>query len=121
MTAGKTLEQIYALKCDMPCPFLKKGKCSIYKMRPSICRSWNSFDSKACKTAYDSVDYNSSVIGSPARNFVFGTTRTLFKQLSKAFSLQSDILLLHNGMSDCLRNTDPIGQWAKGYDVFRYD
>lgn len=121
LTAGKTLEQLYALKDDLPCLFLKQGRCSIYKMRPSICRSWSSFDSKACKTAYNSVDYRSSVIGSPARNFVFGTTRALFGQLSKAFSLQSDTLLLPNAMSDCLNNPDPLSQWAKGYDVFRYE
>lgn len=121
LTAGKTLEQVYALKNDLPCLFLKKGECSIYKIRPSICRSWNSFDSKACKSAYNSADYRSTVIGSPARNFVFGTTRALFKQLSEAFSLQSDILLLHNAMSDCLNNTDPLGQWTKGYHVFRYE
>lgn len=121
LTAGKTLEQLYALKDDLPCLFLKKGKCSIYKMRPSICRSWNSFDSVACKAAYDSADYRSSIIGSPARNFIFGTTRALFGQLSEAFSLQSETLLLPNAMSDCLNNADPISQWAKGYDVFRYE
>lgn len=121
LTAGKTLEQLYALKDDLPCLFLKKGKCSIYKMRPSICRSWNSFDSVACKAAYDSADYRSLIIGSPARNFIFGTTRALFGQLSEAFSLQSETLLLPNAMSDCLNNADPISQWAKGYDVFRYE
>ena len=120
LTAGKTLEQLYAIKGDLPCLFLMKGKCSIYKMRPSICRSWNSFDSKSCKTAYNSVDYRSPVIGSQARNFVFGTTRSLFGQLSKAFSLQSETLLLPDAMSDCLNNSDPIGQWARGCDVFRY-
>lgn len=120
LTAGKTLEQIYTLKGDLPCLFLKKGKCSIYTMRPSICRSWNSFDSVACKAAYKSVDYRSSIIGSPARNFIFGTTRALFEQISEAYSLQSKTLLLFNAMSDCLNTPDPIGQWAKGFDVFRY-
>ena len=121
LTAGKTLEQLYALKDDLPCLFLKKGKCSIYKMRPSICRSWSSFDSISCKAAYDSVDYRSPVIGSPARNYVFGTTRALFGQLSEAFSLQSETLLLPKAMSDCLNNDNPIGLWKKGYDVFRYE
>lgn len=121
MTKDKTSEQVYALKNDLPCLFLKKGKCSIYKIRPSICRSWNSFDSMACKSAYDSADSKSSVSVSPARNFVFGTTRGLFEQISKASELQSDTLLLHNAVSDCLSIPDPMGQWSRGYDVFRYE
>jgi Fe-S-cluster containining protein len=121
LTAGKTVEQVYALKGELPCLFLKKGKCSIYKMRPSICRSWNSFDSKTCKDAYNSIDYRSTVISSPARNFVFGTTRAIFKQLSEAFSLQSEILLLHNAMSDCVNSKDPIGQWVRGCALFKYE
>jgi len=121
LSAGKTLKQLYDLKGNLPCLFLKKGKCSIYKVRPSICRSWNSFDSLSCKAAYNSVDYRSSIIGSPARNFVFGTTRALFEQLSEVFSLQSDTLLLPNAISDCLNNAAPLNQWAKGYDVFKYE
>lgn len=120
MTAGKTLEQVYAIKDDLPCLFLKFGKCSIYKIRPSICRSWNSLDSAACKTAYDSVDIGSSITGSPARNYIFGTTRALFEELSQAFSLQSSTLMLHNAIGDCLANPDPLGQWTSGKDVFRY-
>lgn len=121
LTAGKTLEQVYAIKDELPCLFLKKGKCSIYKIRPSICRSWNSLDSKVCKAAYESVDYKSAVTCSPARNFVFGTTRALFEQLSQAYSLQSDTLLLHNAMSDCITNPDSFVQWTKGCKVFRYE
>lgn len=121
LTTGKTLEQVYTLKNDLPCLFLMEGKCSIYRMRPSICRSWNSFDSEACRAAYDSVDFRSSVRVSPARNFVFGTTRDLFAQLSEVLSLQSDTLLLQGAVSDCLKNPDPLGQWAKGHHVFMYD
>ena len=40
---------------------------------------------------------------------------------SEAFSLQSGTLLLTNAMSDCLNHPDPIGQWTKGYGVFKYE
>lgn len=120
LTAGKTLAQVYAIKADLPCLFLKKGSCSIYQIRPSICRSWNALDSAACKTAYDSMDVGSAITGAPARNFIFGTTRALFEQLSDFFMLQSNTLLLNHAMSDCLNNTDPIGQWIKGNAVFNY-
>ena len=89
-------------------------------MRPSICRSWNSFDAGTCRTAYDSPDAGASVGASPARNFVFGTTRELFQRLSVSFSLQSETLLLHDAMFDCLNDSDPLGHWAGGDDVFKY-
>jgi hypothetical protein len=117
-TCGKTLEQIYVIKDGLPCLFLKQGKCRIYHMRPSICRSWNSFDSAACRSAYDSADYRSQVPGSPARNLIFGTTRSLFKDLSDVFSLQSDILSLPHAVSDCLNSTDPLAQWLNGDVLF---
>lgn len=121
LTAGKSIEQVYAMKSELPCLFLSNKRCSIYKMRPSICRSWNSLDSYSCRTAYDSVDPKSSVSASPARNLVFGTTRALFAQISDACTLQSDTLLLHNAMSDCFDSTDPLDRWAGGHDVFRYE
>lgn len=120
MTNGKTPEETYALKDDLPCLFLTKGKCSIYKNRPSICRSWNSLDVDSCKSAYCSIDFKSSISVSPVRNFVFGTTRALFGQLSKELSLQSETLLLYDAVSDCLGISDPLGQWVRGCDVFNY-
>lgn len=121
LTEGKTCEQVYAIKDDLPCVFLKSGRCSIYTMRPSICRSWNSFDAGACKAAYYSHDFRSSVGASQARNFVFGTTRELFAQLSTTLSLQSGTLLLHDAVFDCLNILDSLGQWVGGNDVFHYD
>lgn len=120
LTSGKTFSQVYAIKADLPCVFLESGQCSIYKMRPSICRSWNSFDSDACRMAYHSHDYGAAVGVSQARNFVFGTTRELFQQLSEALGLQSETLLLHNALFDCLKVSDPLGQWAGKENVFQY-
>lgn len=121
LTTGKTVAQTYALKHELPCMFLKNGECTIYAIRPSICRSWNSLDANTCRVAYDSVDYRSSVNASPVRNFIFGTTRSLFEQFSEALLFQSKTLLLHNAVSDCLDSSNPIGRWTKGYEVFSYD
>lgn len=120
LTAGKTFEQIYEIKGDLPCLFLKEDTCSIYRMRPSICRSWNSFDSHICRAAYHSNNPASSIGSSAARNFVFGTTRSLFTGISEALTLQSGTLLLHNAVSDCLNSPDPMDRWATGHDLFRY-
>lgn len=121
MTTGKSPGQIYGMKKDLPCVFLEAGTCSIYTARPSICRSWNSFDALACRAAYHSPDAASSVSSSEARNFIFGTARTLFQQLTRDRALQHNTLFLYNAMSDCFLDPDPLTQWARGELVFHYD
>jgi hypothetical protein len=31
-----------------PCPFLKEGRCSIYPVRPTVCRLWGSVEDMSC-------------------------------------------------------------------------
>ncbi|MCG8619396.1 MAG: YkgJ family cysteine cluster protein [Desulfobacterales bacterium] len=119
--AGKSEVQAYALKKTLPCVFLASGKCSIYRTRPSICRSWNSVDRSACMSAFHSKDPEAAVQASPARNFVFGTTRHLFGQITGELSLQSETLLLHNAMFDCLDTPDFLARWCSGGALFKYD
>ncbi|HYQ44181.1 MAG TPA: YkgJ family cysteine cluster protein [Polyangiaceae bacterium] len=35
---------------EHPCPFLERGQCSIYEVRPLSCRGMNSLDAEECKT-----------------------------------------------------------------------
>ena len=45
------------LKTNAPiCPLLHLGKCTVYKRRPIMCRTWHSLDVERCKLAYDTQD-----------------------------------------------------------------
>lgn len=118
MTAGKSFQQIHAIKTNLPCVFLESGRCSVYTVRPSICRAWSSFDTTACRVAYDSRDPEVCIASSEARNFIFGTARNLFQQFSRDLILQCDTLLLYNAMSDCFSFEDPLRYWGRGELVF---
>jgi Fe-S-cluster containining protein len=120
LTCGKTFEEIYAIKKQLPCIFLSDKKCSIYSMRPSICRSWNSLDSNACGTAFNSDDHNLEIESSPGRNYVFGAVRELFQGLSNEKYLQADKLQMYTALSDCFNNSDPLVNWAMGDKIFNY-
>ncbi|CCO23690.1 YkgJ family cysteine cluster protein [Maridesulfovibrio hydrothermalis] len=52
--SGKPAE--FAKKYFRPCPFLRSGKCSIYKVRPIVCRNWISSDLNACIASHRSKD-----------------------------------------------------------------
>lgn len=41
----------YYVSANQPCPFLKKGCCSIYEFRPVLCRGYNSVVVSSCKAA----------------------------------------------------------------------
>ena len=120
LTNGKSPEQIYALKDELPCVFLDGGRCSVYQARPSICRAWNALDSADCKVAYDSSDASASVASSPARRLVYGSARDLFQQLSLESFLQHDTLTLSEAMADCFHSPDPLACWARGDGIFHY-
>jgi Fe-S-cluster containining protein len=38
---------------SVPCPLLVDGRCSVYEVRPLICRGYNSTDVESCRRAHD--------------------------------------------------------------------
>ncbi len=40
-------------KETVPCPLLVNERCSVYKVRPLVCRGYNSTSVEACRTAHD--------------------------------------------------------------------
>lgn len=57
-SAAKELENTtlkkYAETYFSPCPFLIDNECSIYEVRPIVCRNWISSDVEICKQSYAS-------------------------------------------------------------------
>jgi len=46
-THGLTADQRFSP--DLPCPFLASGQCTIYEVRPLVCRGMNSLDAGECE------------------------------------------------------------------------
>lgn len=119
LTQGKTLEQLFSMKQKLPCIFLASEKCSIYKARPSICRSWNSLDHLECKMAYNSEDSQAEIQSSPAGNYVYGSARELFEFISLQQVLQTQTSHMHQAINDCFNTPDPLKQWCLGIEIFK--
>lgn len=41
---------------NIPCAFLRDGRCTVYPVRPSACSAYHSADSSACKESYDNPE-----------------------------------------------------------------
>jgi len=49
-SAGRqTKEQLAALRAEFPCPLLADGRCSVYEVRPLMCRAMHSLDVATCR------------------------------------------------------------------------
>ena len=57
---------------EQPCPFLERGKCSIYEVRPLACRGMNSLDAEECETRLRDPDARAAFLarGSGGRSFM---------------------------------------------------
>lgn len=119
LTGGKTIEQQYTVKQDNPCVFLDAGCCSIYPVRPFICRAWNSLDSIACKQAFDLDTHHSQIETSPVRNYVFGMARELFQELTHKEKLQTVFIDIPHAIINCFGVKDPLAMWGRGDSIFK--
>jgi Fe-S-cluster containining protein len=60
--ARKYEAQMEGKNCDdlvdvsVPCPLLVENKCSIYEIRPLVCRGFNSTNVDACRAAHDNAN-----------------------------------------------------------------
>lgn len=115
---NKTIEERFELKQKTPCVFLKGNTCSIYPVRPFICRAWNSLDKIQCEAAFYADTYDAEIDTSPVRNFVFGLARTMIVELSKQVNLQSNRLEMSQAISKCIDTNDSMALWLAGYRIF---
>lgn len=118
LTNRKTIEERFHLKEKTPCVFLEKGSCRIYPVRPFICRAWNSLDKAVCKSAFYADTYHAEIETSPARNFVFRLTRTMFIDFSRQVNFQSGRLEMSQAVSKCMSLNGPTALWLTGHSIF---
>jgi hypothetical protein len=50
--AGKTKIQLAARRAQFPCPLLEDGRCSVYEVRPLMCRAMHSLEVDACRREF---------------------------------------------------------------------
>ncbi len=118
LVKGKTLKERVALKDKTPCIFLKNNNCSIYSVRPFICRAWNSLDQSACQSSFLSGNHEAEIETSPIRNYMYSTARDIFQEMDKQMVLKTGLYEIPGAISDCLRHVDSLERWSISKPVF---
>lgn len=122
---GQLAELVYRLAAPgrhapgtHPCVFLEQGRCSIYEVRPMVCRGYNSLSKERCEAYYAdaSVDLKGTkdrVAGSVAEAIEDGIIAGL-----NALGLDAQWYELSSAVLRALEATDGAERWAGGEGVF---
>jgi Fe-S-cluster containining protein len=102
-----------------PCVFLANGRCSIYEVRPMVCRGYNSLSKERCEAYhYDaSVDLRGTkdrVAGRLAEAMEDGVIAGL-----EALGLDAQWYELPSAVLRAVETTDGPARWARGETVFQ--
>ena len=102
-----------------PCVFLADGHCSIYEVRPMVCRGYNSLSKERCEAYYHdaSVDLKGTkdrVAGRLAEAMEEGVIAGL-----NALGLDSEWYDLPSAVLRALGTTNGPARWARGETVFQ--
>jgi uncharacterized protein len=101
-----------------PCVFLDQGRCSIYEVRPMVCRGYNSLSKERCEAYHHdpSVDLKGTkdrVAGSVAEAMEDGIIAGL-----NALGLDAQWYELASAVLRALEAADGPERWARGEGVF---
>jgi Fe-S-cluster containining protein len=101
-----------------PCVFLANGRCSIYEVRPMVCRGYNSLSKERCEAYHHdaSVDLRGTkdrVAGHLAEAMEDGVIAGL-----EALGLDAQWYELPSAVLRALETTNGPARWARGEAVF---
>jgi Fe-S-cluster containining protein len=101
-----------------PCVFLANGRCSIYEVRPMVCRGYNSLSKERCEAFYHdaSVDLKGTK-DCVAGRLVDAMEEGVIAGLN-ALGLDAQWYELPSAVLRALATTDGPARWAQGGVVF---
>jgi Fe-S-cluster containining protein len=104
------------LRAPTPCAFLVDGACSVYAVRPFVCRAWNSTDAEACKRALseETVPMRFDVF----QRATFAGIESGIKEALSAYRLDTQDLELAPAMRVAMQNEDACERWLAGEPLF---
>ena len=115
--AGKSPREIAKIRRELPCPLLQAQKCSVYPVRPLVCRAMHSLDAGQCQKSLLAGDLTSGDYYSQRHELVQAIARGL-RDGSRAMGCQSGSLDLARALQDYFQEPDPLERWIRGEQVF---
>jgi Fe-S-cluster containining protein len=115
--AGKTKTEIAKIRNELPCPLLIGGLCSIYPVRPLLCRAMHAFDAKQCELSLKSKNLISDEYYLHRYEIVFALIKGLTEGC-QAIGCQAVSLDLSKAIKVFFERRDLLDRWIRGEKVF---
>jgi Fe-S-cluster containining protein len=115
---GKGVEERAKVLHDTPCIFLAGGKCSVYDVRPFVCRALHSLDSRKCKEAVMARRRIVEFTGYSHRYYVFQTAQAALRQFFEEMGCQATELTMAKAMKQYFERPGRTIAWIRGGEVF---
>jgi Fe-S-cluster containining protein len=103
-----------------PCPLLDEasGRCTIYEVRPMLCRAYNSLDEGQCERACKEPLYGHDIPIDASRQGIFVSISFELQSAIHDAGMDSRWFDLINALHLALAEPDAGDRWAKGDRVF---
>lgn len=105
-------------KADHSCPMLVEASCSIYPVRPFVCRSFNAYDQKICKAKkIDGQDV--PILGYIHQGFTYQAALAGLAQACRNKGLNAELVNLPSALTIALKDVKACTRrWLEGDNVF---
>lgn len=97
----------------IPCPFLVEHRCSIYAIRPAVCRKAHSLDAEPCRTGSATIPQDLATLMK---------TEAMIQGTAEAYGAHGLCATGHElGQAVLIALTDPAAEarWHAGEDIFK--
>jgi Fe-S-cluster containining protein len=117
LATGKTKAALAAMRRDLPCPLLHGRACSVYPLRPLVCRAMHGLDQERCKAELRSGSLAASRYYAHRHDIARSVSAGLLEGC-RALGCQSGTLDLARALHDFFKQENPAESWLAGEKVF---
>lgn len=105
-------------RASFPCPLLEGGACSVYPVRPFVCRGFNSYDARACELNRIHLVDDAKIVGYAHQNQIAQSALGGLRVALAALGLDAGVFDLAPALRIALTEKDVARRWLAGEPVF---
>jgi Fe-S-cluster containining protein len=117
LKAGKSQKQLARLRRRFPCPLLMGGRCSIYPVRPLVCRAMHTFEAGACEQELLGGKLGPGEFYAHRYEFVWSISSGL-QNGCRETGCQTGVLDLTRALHNFSTQEKAVERWINGEEVF---
>lgn len=117
LTHGQSPAAIAGMRAELPCPLLRDRRCSVYPVRPLVCRAMHALDRERCAAELSAGSLAGSTYYAHRHEIVVSVSAGL-REGCREVGLQSGALNLAQALDDFFTQENPVEKWIRGENVF---